>query len=239
MRVADVPDILQKTRVGGSDAALALDRLQQDGRGAWRNRGEKRGRVIERHLDESLDHRLKTFLNFILPRGGDARERAPMERLVESDDLETVPLRGDQLANGMVRRRRLALVAKFARDLVERLIGLSAAVAKENFPCMSNVAHQALRQERLRSRVIKIRCVNEGAKLLRQRRDHPRMAVPDGTDRNARAEIEIFIARLIPNACPLPPRKPKVEAPVVRHHVLFIQLQCLLRIHASASPVSS
>ena len=84
---AQVAQVLQRHR---ADAALALDRLDQDRRGLRPDRRLERLAVAERHLVEALDLRAEAFEIFRLAAGGDRRERAAVEGALEGDDAEAL-----------------------------------------------------------------------------------------------------------------------------------------------------
>ncbi len=88
--VAKLAQVAQVFQRHGPDAALALDRLDQDRGGLRRDRRLKRLAVAERHLVEALDLRPEAFQVFLLAAGGDGRERAAVEGALERDDAEAL-----------------------------------------------------------------------------------------------------------------------------------------------------
>src|SRR5690242_6331918 len=79
----------QVFRLRDRDPALTLDWLDQD-RGGFRGNGRAhRFEIVERDLLESFNRRLESFLYFFLPSGGDARQRAFVERVDRRDDFVT------------------------------------------------------------------------------------------------------------------------------------------------------
>src|SRR4051812_40323801 len=97
------------------DAALALHRLDQDRRRLVMDGRLHRRQIAEWQMRESLRQRAEAFFYLVLTRGGNARHRPSVERVVESNDL--VPARG---------------AAEFARQLDQPLIGLRSAIAEEH-----------------------------------------------------------------------------------------------------------
>src|SRR5256885_629909 len=72
----------------GRDSALALDRLDENGRGLWRDRGAHRVEIVEGHLPKPRHHRLETLLHFLLTGRGDSRQRPSVERPVSRENFE-------------------------------------------------------------------------------------------------------------------------------------------------------
>ena len=84
---AQVAQLLGRHR---ADAALALDRLDQDRRGLRADRRLERLEVAERHLVEAFDLRPKAFEVFRLAAGGERRQRAAVEGALEGDDAKAL-----------------------------------------------------------------------------------------------------------------------------------------------------
>src|ERR1043165_5217801 len=95
--------------------------------------------------------RFKPFFDFLLASGGDAREGAAVKRIDRGQDLETA-----------------FFVAKFAAELEQAFIGLSAAVAKENF-ARSDLFDDGLGEAALRLVIVKIGNVTQFLGLANQR----------------------------------------------------------------------
>jgi len=75
MPVADFPDPPQIMLIGDSDAALPLDRLQQDAAGLLRN-GRFEGRqIVKGRILKTFRQGRKTDLKFFLAGGRDGRQR--------------------------------------------------------------------------------------------------------------------------------------------------------------------
>src|SRR5256885_2455068 len=98
----------------GRDSALALDRLDENGRGLRRDRGAHRVEIVEGHLPKPRHHRLETLLHFLLTGRGDSRQRPSVERPVSRENFEPA-----------------GVVPKFSRKLVETFVRFRAAVTKE------------------------------------------------------------------------------------------------------------
>ena len=82
--------------------------------------GEMRGahgvEIVVGHVPEARHHRLEPFLHFLLTGGGNARERAAVERIDRGEDLEPA-----------------FVMAELARELEQAFVRLGAAVAEKDF----------------------------------------------------------------------------------------------------------
>ena len=88
--VAELPEVAQLLVRHRADAALALDRLDQDRRGLRADRRLRRLQVAERHLVEAVDLRAEAFEVFLLAAGGERRQRAAVEGAFEGDDAKAL-----------------------------------------------------------------------------------------------------------------------------------------------------
>ena len=73
-------------------AALAHDRLDQDGGGLRPDRFLDRFKIAERHLVEAVDRRAEAFEIFLVAGRGDRGQRAAVEGAFEGDDAVTLRL---------------------------------------------------------------------------------------------------------------------------------------------------
>ena len=89
--VAELAQRPQELRRHHAHAALAHDRLDQDRGGLRTDRALDRLEVAERHLVEAVDHRAEAFEIFLLPAGGERRQRAAVEGALEGDDADSAP----------------------------------------------------------------------------------------------------------------------------------------------------
>ena len=162
-----------------ADAALTLQRLDQDA-GGGRTDGFFHGfDVAERDLIEAVERRAEAFEIFRSTRRGQCRQRATMKRALKSDDAEFL---------------RMALGRMVAtRDLDRTLHRFSAGIAEEHRvrkavlaqPCGKAFTVRALEQ---------VRHVPKLGRLLLQSRHQMRMRMAERIHRDARCEIEIALA---------------------------------------------
>ena len=211
--VAELSQTEKIFRRRGSNSAFALDRFHQDRRGLRRHRGAHRVEIVEWHLAEAGHHRLETLFDLFLTRRGDARQSAPVKRTVRGDDL--VPA---------------LVVPEFSRELEQAFVRLRAAVA-EKAPARADQPNERFRELGLRLGEIKIRDVQELSRLLEQRIGDFRIGVAQRTDGDAAAEIEVALARHIPDVAPLAVIEREIEARVRRDDI------CLKKLPDIAEPV--
>ena len=95
--VAQLAQAAQALRRHRTHAALALDRLDQDGGGLGTDGRLQRGMITERHLVEALDLRAEAFKILLLAAGRDRGQRAAVEGAFESDDAETFGVAPDRV----------------------------------------------------------------------------------------------------------------------------------------------
>ena len=116
--LAQRPEPLQESGRRRADAALALDRLDEDRRRLRPDRLLRRREGAERHLVEALDLRAEALEVLLLAAGGDGGERAAVESALEGDDAEAL---GPALGELVVARR-----------LDRRLQRLGAGIGEED-----------------------------------------------------------------------------------------------------------
>src|SRR5947209_18957251 len=82
---------------------------------------------------------------------------------------------------------------EFSSQLEEPFVRFDAAVAEETFS-RTDQPHQRLRQPALRFVVIKVRAMNELARLLEQHFGNCRMCVAKRADSDAAAKVQVAFA---------------------------------------------
>src|SRR5207244_2709220 len=97
-------------------------------------------------------------------------------------------------------------------------------VAEKNLARPAGEPHKPRGELALRPGVVEIRRVHERGDLPLHRRDDARMAMPDRSHRDPRAEIEIALAVLVPYLRPLPTGEAQVEAGVGRDDVAGVEV---------------
>ena len=160
-------------------AALALDRLDQDGGGLRPDRALDRLEVAERHLVEAVHDRAEAVEMFLLSAGRERRQRAAVERALEGDDA---------VALGLAVRRLI-----LARHLDDAFHRLGAGIGEEHVVGEARGA-QPLGQPLAFRDAIEVGDVPELLRLLGERLDQMRMRVAERIDRDAGGEIEIAVA---------------------------------------------
>ncbi len=166
---------------GGHDAAFALDGLAQDGDGGGGEGGADGVEVVELGVGEAGHEGLEALLVLGLARGGHGGEGAAMERVLHGDDF--------------VAGRR---GAPLAGQLEEALVGLGAGVAEEDLAAEGEPG-DLLREPGLELVVEEVGAVHEDADLLLHGGDDGGMAVAGVADGDARHEVEIFLAGVVPD----------------------------------------
>ena len=120
------------------DPALALNPLDENrGRGRGKRRPH-RVQIIVGHVAEARHRRAEALLHLFLARGGDARQGAAVEGISCRDDFKAA-----------------FVVSESAREFVQTLIRLRAAVAEKNFT-RPDESHQCRREPTLRFVVVKV-----------------------------------------------------------------------------------
>ncbi len=177
--VAELAQRPEEGRRRRADAALALDRLDQDAGGVRADRLLHRFDVAMRHLVEAVHRRAEAFEIFGRAGGGERRQRAAMEGAFEGDDA---------VAFGMA----LGGVV-LARDLDHAFHRLGAGIAEED-----EVGKALLAQPRGELLAVgapkQVRHVPEPGRLLLQRLDQMRVRMTQRVDGDARGEVEIALA---------------------------------------------
>ena len=164
---------------GGAHAALALHRLHQDGGGLRPDLGAQLVQVLERHVVEAFDVGRVALQVFRVAGGGEAGQRAAVERAVAGDDA---------VAPGIAE-----IVVILAHQLEAALDRLDPGIAEEHLAAglpREGRGHQPLRQLLLPRHAIEVGGVPDLGGLLVERRDQVRMAMPERRDRDPAREIE-------------------------------------------------
>ena len=184
------------------DAALALDRLDQQRRGLVAHRGAGRIQVVEVHLVEGIHGRLEALEVLGLRAGRDGRERPPVEGVAESHHA--------------VARRRTAAGLIDACELDRALHRLRAGIAEEH-AVREGRGGEPLRKARLRRNVIEVGDVPKLFGLPLQCGDHMRMRVAQAGHADAAAEIQVALAVGRVEVRSLAPLEGEVETAIVGH----------------------
>src|SRR4051794_40267970 len=179
-------------------AALALDRLEQDGRGPLAHRaGDGLGRRLDGH-EPRYERGERRLLGLLRGRAQRA-VRAPVEAAVQHDDL--------------------AAAFGLTRELQRRLDRLGARVREEDGPA-ERALGQPLGEADHRLGVEEVADVQQLAGLGADRRDDLRVAVADARDRYAGEEVEVLVALLVPQPRALAADEAHRVARVRRHQVV-------------------
>ena len=189
--------------ITGDDAALALDRLDQDGGGLRRDGGAKRVQIAIGHVNEARRVRIEALEMLFLAASRDGRQRAPVKGAGGADDL--VP--------ALV----AALVMVFARHLDGALIGLGARVAEEH-GVGKGVLRQRGRHRLLAGHPVQVRGVPQPARLVLQGLDQMGMAMAQRGHRDARTEIQESSPVARPQIGTLAPFEGDIGTRISGHH---------------------
>ena len=154
--------------------------------------------------------RAEAFLDLFLRRGAHSAEGAAVKRLLGADDLEAPAL----LAAGL-------LHAVQPRDLDQRLVGLGAAVA-EKHTARAGAQRQLPREFPLQRIAEQIANVNEFAGLAPHRLHPDRMAVAQRADGDARGEVEVFAALVVPDGASAAANQSQGGTRVVLHYIRIV-----------------
>ena len=165
------------------DAALALNRFEQDGARLRAHHLFQLFDIAVMHIVESRRQGTEAFVILRLPRRRQCRERA---------SVKTVPRRDD------LRLFRIFRVRILVRDLDCTLVRFRARVGEKRL-AESRKAHEPFRCIRLRLRVIEIRAVDHAPRLFGDRLDERRIGVTKHVDRDAREEVDVLPAVVVEN----------------------------------------
>ncbi len=179
MLVAQLAHVAQLGGRNRADAALPLDRLDQDRRGLRTDRRLQRLAVAERHLVEALHLRAEALQVFLLAAGGERRQRAAVEGALEGDDAEALR----RALGEMIAPRRLD--GAFHR--------LGAGIAEEDAVGEGRI-HQPLAERPLAGNLENVGDVPELVGLRLQRVDDVRVRVAEHVHRDAAHEVQVASA---------------------------------------------
>ena len=119
--VAHRAQIAQELHVGGTHAALALHRFDDDAAGARPDGVAHRVHVVERDMVETFHHRAEAFQVVGIAGGGERGQGAAVERALKADDPEALRLAG--VRHGAAHHLDHALVRLGARVAEEHAVG--------------------------------------------------------------------------------------------------------------------
>ena len=190
---------------GRRDTAFALHAFHEDGDSRGRNRVARGGQIVERHVPEARRHRLEPLFHLVLARGRDAREGAPVKGIRRRQNFKPA-----------------LVVAELARHFEQAFIRLRAAVGKKTFTS-ADALDEFGGKAALRFGEIKVRDVDQFARLLGERLRDGRVRVSQAADGDARAEVQVAFAGDIEKIAARAVAEHEVEAAVARHDVLLIQ----------------
>ena len=181
--VAQLAQRFQVVRVARNDAALALDRLDDHGRDIIGNRGARGLDVVVRDVTQFRWQRLEAFGVFRLATDRHGKQRAAVERGQARDDARLV-----RTEFGM---------RVFTGELERRFVGFGARVAEERALGERRFG-QGTGQAQHRLVGVAVAEVPEGVELFGQRFVHFRMGMAQRGDGDARGEVQILLAFLVP-----------------------------------------
>ncbi len=210
--VAEPPQAAEEFRRARHDAALALDGLDEDRGGGVVDQRRERRHVVEFAEREAGHERTEAALNLLLRRGAHAAERAAVKRILSANDLEALALLAARTAPAVQ-----------ARELDETLVGLGAAVAEED-TSRARMPRDPPRQLALVGVAEQVAHVHELRGLPLYGGDPARVAVPERVHRDARGEVEVARAGVVPHAAALAAHERERRARVVAHHVRVVEV---------------
>ncbi|MCY1486270.1 hypothetical protein D9M68_199090 [compost metagenome] len=174
--VAEGAQFLHEFLGRGTDAALALDRLDQDRGGLLGDRILDGRDVAERNLVEPWGLWPETFNVLLLTTGGDRRDRAAVEGALEGDDVKLLRL---PLGEVVPPRRLDRAFQRFRTGI------------GEEDPIGKGYGGQAASKTFLTGNLVKVGKVPNLLGLRLQRLDEMRMRMAERVHGNAGSEVEI------------------------------------------------
>ena len=213
--IANPPDPPEIPGIGNDDAALPLDRLDENAAGFLRHGRLQRRKVVVRHIPESLRKRCKADVKSFLRRRRHGRQRPAVEGVLHRDQF----ISASHVFRGV-------LPGEFDR----RLVGLRPAVAEERL-VERRILHEKARQKDLRRDVVEVRDVEEVFRLLFDCGDDPGVSVAEGADGDPPDQIEITAAFAVPDMNTQPPRQDDGKPFVGRHDIAIGQIDPFLCGH--------
>ena len=200
--VGEAAQALHELGAGRADAALALDRLDQEAGGVPAHRRLGGLEIVELDDLEAGQQRREAVAQLVLVGGADRAERAAVEGAGEGDQLVLVG--------------PAVMVVVAARGLDRALDRLGAAVGEEDGVGEGEV-DQPLRERLALRRAVEVGDVDQGRRLVLDRLGQVRMAVAEQVDGDAAGEVEIFLALLAVEIDPLPAHRPHRRARIDGH----------------------
>ena len=199
-------------------AVLALHRLQQHGGGALAGGAADGLHVAEGHPHEAGGKRLEGGAVALYPAGGHRGQGAPVEGAVGHDDLVGA----------------VAVVAAPAPGQLDgRLHRLRPRVAEEGAVHPRRPAEE-FGQLHLGHRVEQVGDVHQGAALFGEGLHHHRVAMAQADGGDARHQVQVATAAVVPDVAPLAPHQHHRLAPEEGEHELGLQGPPVL--HGGAAP---
>jgi hypothetical protein len=202
---------------GHEDAAFALDALDENSNRLGRDRGLDGGEVVERYMREARQERLEAVLDFLLPGRGE-RGHGPAVKGIR---------RGDDFVAALIGVRGMA---ELPRHLDQRFVRFGTAVAEKNFSGPGQL-DDPLRELSLPLVVIKIGTMDKAIGLLVQCFFDRGMRVAEAADGDARPEVEVLVALVVPHVGALAFNER--EAPIDRGHDVLVVERLSLRARGS------
>ena len=159
----------------GADAALALDRFEQEAADVRTHGSAHRRQIAEGEHGEAIEQRGEPVAQLGLIGGADRAERAAVEGVAEGDDAEAL---------GMAVR-----VVEAAARLDRAFERFGTRVGEED-GVGEGKADEALGEAGLCGHLIQVAGVHQRARLARDGRDQMRVSVAEAIGGDARREIE-------------------------------------------------
>ncbi len=201
--VAQLPQPLEEAFGGRVHAALALDRLYQDGGGLRTGEPPRGLQVAEGGVDEAAGHGAETLLEGRLPGGGEASVGPAVKGSREGQDLVLV---------GAVLR-----LSVLARELYGRLYALRAGVAEEHLVEVRRVGEHP-GDLGLQRHLVQVRAVDELLRLLLDGAYQRGVAVAQGARGDAADKVQVTVTLIVEEPATSPARRRDVQAFVRLHY---------------------
>ena len=181
--VGQIAQALHEGLAGGADPALALDRLDQEARGARPDQRARGFQIVELAIDEAGQQRLEALVHLLLIGGADGRHGAAVEGVGEGDQLGAVGI-------------AILVLMIGARGLDRGLDRFGTRIGEEHGVGEGDI-HQPLRQRLALRAAIEIGDMHQRLGLALDRADQAFMAVTEQIDRDPAGEVQITRAVLV------------------------------------------
>ena len=205
MLITQLAQAQQIIRLGGRHSTFALNAFHQNRDRCRRDQRPHSRKIVVRRVAKSRNARAESLLDLLLSSGRNASQGAPMKGIEGGENLEPA-----------------LIVSELARQLEQPFIGLAAAITEETF-ARPEQAYQRLGQPALLFVIIKVRHVNELARLLDQGLGDCRVRVAQRSDGDAAAQIEITLAGHVIDVAARAVAQDQVEPPVAGDDILLKQ----------------